>query len=244
MATTSRALAAVVAGSHDEAGVRRRPVDGRSVGAQRHQVEPAAPLGGHREGDRRRPPAAAAVGVRRGRVLGPGQPFRRPDLLAVRAPPLDHARRTSTGRARDVQRQLLAGAVAELARVAFDGVVVGDVVGHARRRYSPLRRRISDRRGTGRRYHPAMADVPAVHVDDLRKTFDVPVREAGLKAAVRSLVHRTSRDLGRRRHLVRRRCRGGGRLPRAERGRQDHDAEDAVAACSTRPPGRSRCSAT
>lgn len=36
---------------------------------------------------------------------------------------------------------------------------------------------------------------PAVHVSDLRKTFKVPVREAGLRAAARSLVHRETRDV-------------------------------------------------
>jgi ABC-2 type transport system ATP-binding protein len=35
----------------------------------------------------------------------------------------------------------------------------------------------------------------AVHVADLRKTFSVPVREAGLRAAARSLVRRESRDI-------------------------------------------------
>ena len=36
---------------------------------------------------------------------------------------------------------------------------------------------------------------PAVHVDDLRKTFQVPVRDAGLRAAVGSLVRRKHRDV-------------------------------------------------
>ena len=36
---------------------------------------------------------------------------------------------------------------------------------------------------------------PAVHVDGLCKTYRVPVREAGLKAALRSLVRRKSRDV-------------------------------------------------
>jgi viologen exporter family transport system ATP-binding protein len=36
---------------------------------------------------------------------------------------------------------------------------------------------------------------PAVHVADLRKTFSVPVREAGLVAAAKSLVKRESRDV-------------------------------------------------
>ena len=41
-----------------------------------------------------------------------------------------------------------------------------------------------------------MADaVPAVHVADLRKTFSVPVREAGLVAAAKSLVRRESREI-------------------------------------------------
>src|SRR5438093_13631060 len=33
-----------------------------------------------------------------------------------------------------------------------------------------------------------------VHVADLRKTFKVPEREAGLRAAARSLVRRTTKD--------------------------------------------------
>jgi viologen exporter family transport system ATP-binding protein len=37
--------------------------------------------------------------------------------------------------------------------------------------------------------------LPVVHVEDLRKTFVVPVREAGLKAALRSLIHRKTRDV-------------------------------------------------
>jgi ABC-2 type transport system ATP-binding protein len=36
---------------------------------------------------------------------------------------------------------------------------------------------------------------PAVHVDDLRKTFDVPEREGGLKAATKSLVRRRTREV-------------------------------------------------
>jgi ABC-2 type transport system ATP-binding protein len=36
---------------------------------------------------------------------------------------------------------------------------------------------------------------PAIHVADLRKTFRVPVREAGLVAALRSLVRRESREV-------------------------------------------------
>jgi ABC-2 type transport system ATP-binding protein len=36
---------------------------------------------------------------------------------------------------------------------------------------------------------------PTVHVDGLRKTFVVPEREAGLRAAVRSLVRRKTRDV-------------------------------------------------
>jgi len=36
---------------------------------------------------------------------------------------------------------------------------------------------------------------PAIHVRDLRKTFRVPVREAGLRAALKSLVRRESRDV-------------------------------------------------
>ena len=36
---------------------------------------------------------------------------------------------------------------------------------------------------------------PAIRVADLRKSFNVPVREAGLKAAVKSLVHRETREV-------------------------------------------------
>jgi len=36
---------------------------------------------------------------------------------------------------------------------------------------------------------------PAIHVRDLRKTFRVPVREAGLRAAFKSLVRRESREV-------------------------------------------------
>jgi ABC-2 type transport system ATP-binding protein len=39
------------------------------------------------------------------------------------------------------------------------------------------------------------AQQPAVHVADLRKTFNVPVREAGLRAATRSLVRRESKQV-------------------------------------------------
>jgi ABC-2 type transport system ATP-binding protein len=42
---------------------------------------------------------------------------------------------------------------------------------------------------------PDLPDRPAIHVDGLRKTFRVPVREAGLRAAARSLVRRESRDV-------------------------------------------------
>jgi ABC-2 type transport system ATP-binding protein len=41
----------------------------------------------------------------------------------------------------------------------------------------------------------ASASQPAIHVSALRKTFNVPVREAGLKAAVRSLVRRETREV-------------------------------------------------
>ena len=36
---------------------------------------------------------------------------------------------------------------------------------------------------------------PIIHVADLRKTFVVPVREAGLKAALRSLFRRKTREV-------------------------------------------------
>jgi ABC-2 type transport system ATP-binding protein len=41
----------------------------------------------------------------------------------------------------------------------------------------------------------APAAQPAIHVSALRKTFNVPVREAGLKAAVKSLVRRENREV-------------------------------------------------
>ena len=37
--------------------------------------------------------------------------------------------------------------------------------------------------------------MPSIHVSGLRKVFPVPVREAGLKASVRSLFHREMRDV-------------------------------------------------
>jgi ABC-2 type transport system ATP-binding protein len=40
-----------------------------------------------------------------------------------------------------------------------------------------------------------LPDAATVHVDDLRKTFSVPVREAGLVAAAKSLVRRESREI-------------------------------------------------
>ena len=36
---------------------------------------------------------------------------------------------------------------------------------------------------------------PVIHVDDLRKTFKVPVRDPGLRAALRSLVRRRTREV-------------------------------------------------
>ena len=36
---------------------------------------------------------------------------------------------------------------------------------------------------------------PAIHVADLRKTFEVPVRDAGLKAAAKSVVRRETREI-------------------------------------------------
>ncbi len=36
---------------------------------------------------------------------------------------------------------------------------------------------------------------PVISVEELRKTFNVPVREAGLRASIRSLVRRTTRDV-------------------------------------------------
>jgi ABC-2 type transport system ATP-binding protein len=40
-----------------------------------------------------------------------------------------------------------------------------------------------------------VAPEPVVIVDDLRKVFQVPVREAGLKASLKSLFHRETRDV-------------------------------------------------
>ncbi len=42
---------------------------------------------------------------------------------------------------------------------------------------------------------PQSATHPAIHVDDLRKIYSVPVREAGAGAAVRSLLKRQTRDV-------------------------------------------------
>jgi ABC-2 type transport system ATP-binding protein len=41
----------------------------------------------------------------------------------------------------------------------------------------------------------APRSAPAIHVDALRKTFNVPVREAGLRAAIKSLVKREHREV-------------------------------------------------
>jgi ABC-2 type transport system ATP-binding protein len=41
----------------------------------------------------------------------------------------------------------------------------------------------------------AMVPEPAVIVDQLRKTFEVPVREPGLRASLRSLVHRETKQV-------------------------------------------------
>jgi ABC-type glutathione transport system ATPase component len=45
------------------------------------------------------------------------------------------------------------------------------------------------------RREPLADATPAVYVADLRKTFSVPVREAGLTAAAKSLVRRESREI-------------------------------------------------
>src|SRR5258706_14088280 len=41
----------------------------------------------------------------------------------------------------------------------------------------------------------APASGPAIHVEALRQAFQVPVREAGLRAAVKSLVRRETREV-------------------------------------------------
>jgi ABC-2 type transport system ATP-binding protein len=41
----------------------------------------------------------------------------------------------------------------------------------------------------------ASSDGPAVHVSQLRKTFEVPVRDAGLRAAAKSVVRRQTREV-------------------------------------------------
>lgn len=46
-----------------------------------------------------------------------------------------------------------------------------------------------------RRYPTDVSGTPAVVVRDLRKTYAVPVREAGVAASVRSLLRRTTRDV-------------------------------------------------
>jgi ABC-2 type transport system ATP-binding protein len=40
-----------------------------------------------------------------------------------------------------------------------------------------------------------MFDVPIIEVDKLSKTFEVPVREQGLRASIRSLVHRETKEV-------------------------------------------------
>ena len=40
-----------------------------------------------------------------------------------------------------------------------------------------------------------MLAVPIIEVEELSKTFDVPVREQGLRASIRSLVHRQTREV-------------------------------------------------
>ena len=40
-----------------------------------------------------------------------------------------------------------------------------------------------------------MSEPPAIDVRDLSKTYEVPVREGGLAAALKSLVHRQTRQV-------------------------------------------------
>src|SRR5215203_3725589 len=83
----------------------------------------------------------------------------------------------------------------------------------------------------------------AITVTELGKTYVVPEREGGVRAALVALVKRRTPGSagGRWGHL---RDRGGGdrRIPRAERGRQDHHIEDAgrAAAPDHRHCGRAR----
>ena len=122
------------------------------------------------------------------------------------------------------------------------------VPGRRRRSRAPRRTDTSARRGgcapanhLGSRRCPSLPS----SVAELNKTFRVPEREAGLRAAVKGLFRRKHREVravdG---DLVRDRAGRGRRLPRPERRRQDDDAEDALRACSTRRPARRACSAT
>jgi ABC-2 type transport system ATP-binding protein len=53
-----------------------------------------------------------------------------------------------------------------------------------------VRCRVERRRGTD------LSDTkPVIHVDDLRKTFEVPVREGGLRASMHALVRRKTKDV-------------------------------------------------
>ena len=78
-----------------------------------------------------------------------------------------------------------------------------------------------------------------VQLESLRKVYRVPVRQAGVGAALRSLVRRQTRDVVAVDDvIVRDRPRRDRRFPRAERRRQDDDAEDALRLC-IRPAARS-----
>ena len=63
--------------------------------------------------------------------------------------------------------------------------------------------------------------MPVIEVEQLNKTFQVPVREAGLRASLRSLVHRRTTDVvaADAARIARRGSRGEPPLVRATRAR-------------------------
>ncbi len=117
-------------GAHDERGVARGPVGRCVVGGERHDVEPAAPLGRDVQLDAGRPAATMGVGIVGQWMSDAVQRIRSPHLVSSRTPPLDPCA-PRRGGAGGVDRQPLPRRVAERSAVALDGVVAGDLVGHA-----------------------------------------------------------------------------------------------------------------